>query len=327
MRALAALVPLLVVLPVAAQTAEQVRPLRAILDDYVQEALASNLALRSQQFDVERQLALLAEARSRFLPQLDFEARYARADGGREIELPIGDVINPAYQTLNELLLASGQPTRFDNIPDPSFQLLREREQDTRLRLRQPVYAPAIPAAFRAQRATLDSAQYARQALARRLERDVTVGYLDWLRARSSVEIVESSLALLQENLRVNDSLYANGRVTRDQVLRARAELLEVQQQRREIGNLAARNRQLLNFLMNRELDAPLEMASPGSRDPAHAVNEAAEAALLHDDIDMRSGALSHRPELREVEALERAADFRVDQQRGARQPLVSIGV
>ena len=327
MRALAALIPALVALPVAAQTTGPARSLRAIVDEYVQEALASNLALRSQQFDVERQLALLAEARSRFMPQLGFEARYTRADGGREIDLPVSNLINPAYQTLNELLLANGQPARFDYISDSSFQFLREREQDTRLSLRQPVYAPAIPAAFRAQRATLDSTQYAHQALARRLERDVTVGYLDWLRARSSVEIVESSLSLLQENLRVNDSLYENGRVTRDQVLRARAELLEVQQQRREIANLATRNGQLVNFLMNRELDAPLEAASTGSWDPARAVNAAAESALLRDDVEMRSSALDRRPELRAVEAEERAAGFQVDQQQAARQPQVSVGI
>jgi outer membrane protein TolC len=312
---------------VGAQAPESGRPLRAVIDDYVHEALASNLALRGQQFDVERQLALLAEARSRFLPQLGFAARYTRADGGREFDLPVSELINPAYQTLNELLLASGEPARFQNVPDTSYQFLREREQDTRLSLRQPVYAPAIPAAFRAQREMLDSTQYARQALARRLERDVTVGYLDWLRARSSVEIVASSLALLQENLRVNNSLYENGRVTRDQVLRARAELLEVRQQRREIENLAARNGQLVNFLLNRDLDAPLEVSSTGSGDPVVNADAVAEAALLDHDADLRTSALDRRPELLELKALERAAGFQVDQQRAARQPQVSIGI
>jgi outer membrane protein TolC len=313
--------------PAAAQPLEAGRPLRAVIDDYVQEALASNLALRSQQFDVERQLALLAEARSRFFPQLGLEARYTRADGGRELDLPVADLVNPVYQTLNELLLAQGQPARFQDVPDASVAFLREREQDTRLALRQAVYAPAIPAAFRAQREVLDSTQYARQALARRLERDVTVGYLDWLRARSSVAILDSSFALLKENLRVNESLYENGRVTRDQVLRARAELLEVQQQRREIENLAGRNGQLVNFLLNRNLDAPLEFADAGTGDAALAPDGVAEAGAHGDDAGWRTNALDRRPELRELAALERAAGFQVDQQRAARQPLVSIGI
>ena len=313
---------ILVSLSATAQTVSAGRPLQLILDDYVREALASNLALRSQGFDVERQLALLSEARSRFMPQLGLDARYTWADGGREFNLPIGSLINPAYQTLNELLVANGEPPRFADVPDSNFTFLREREQDTRLTLRQPLYAPAIPAALRAQRAALDGTQFARQALGRRLERDVTVSYLDWLRARSSVEIVESSLGLLQENLRVNDSLYANGRVTQDQVLRARAELLEVQQQRREAANLAARSAQLVNFLLNRALDAPLEVATTASRDAAWS-----EAAMVGDDGDLRQGALDRRPELAELGALARAADYQVRQQRAARQPQVSIGV
>ncbi|MEQ1802297.1 MAG: TolC family protein [Gammaproteobacteria bacterium] len=322
MRPAAALLLMLAALPATAQDALQARPLQAILDDYVREALASNLTLRSQGFDVERQLAVLEEARSRFLPQVGLDARYSWADGGRELELPVGDLVNPAYQTLNELLVANGQAPRFSDVSDSSFLFLREREQDTRLTLRQPLYAPAIPAAFRAQRATLDSTTFARQALARRLERDVTVGYLDWLRARSSVEIVASSLGLLQENLRVNDSLYANGRITQDQVLRARAELLEVQQQLREATNLTSRSQQLVNFLLNRNLDGPLEVASIESRGAAWT-----EASRVDADEDLRASALDRRPELRELEALEQAAGFQVDQERAARKPRVSIGV
>jgi outer membrane protein TolC len=322
MRVLLATLLLAATLPLAADPAPPTRPLQSILDEYVREALASNLALRSQSFDVERQLALLAEARSRFLPQLGLDARYTWADGGREIDLPVGQLINPAYQTLNELLLANGQPARFSDVPDTSFRFLRDTEQDTRLTLRQPLYAPAIPAAFRAQRATLDSSEFARQALARRLERDVTVGYLDWLRARSTVEIVESSVALLKENLRVNDSLYANGRVTQDQVLRARAELLEAEQQRREAATLTARSGQLVNFLLNRSLDAPLEAATPESRDAAWAI-----AAIAANDLELRSGALERRPELQELESLERAAGFQVEQQKAARQPQVAVGI
>ena len=194
MRALAACLLLLAGCGAMAQEAGGARPLQAILDDYLREALTSNLALRSQSFDIERQLAVLEEARSRFLPQVGLDARYSWADGGREIDLPVSGLVNPAYQTLNELLVANGEAPRFSDVSDGSFLVLREREQDTRLTLRQPLYAPAIPAAFRAQRATLDSTTFARQALARRLERDVTVGYLDWLRAQGSVGIVGSSL-------------------------------------------------------------------------------------------------------------------------------------
>ncbi len=298
-------------------TAAVGRSLPEVVDDYVREALRSNLALQSQSFEVERQVALLDEARSRFLPQLGLEARYTRAEGGREFEIPLSEAFNPVYQTLNELLAAQGEPPRFAPAEDSSFRFLREREQDTRLALRQPLYAPAIPAAFRAREAELGGARFAREALARRLQRDVTVGYLDWLRARGNVAIVDASAALLKENLRVNESLYANGRITQDQVLRARSELLEVQQQQREIVNFDSRARQFVNFLLNRPLDGPLEAAEPGR--PPHGVAGAAG--------ELRNAALANRPELREQDELRRAAEERVAAARAAGRPEVSLGL
>ncbi|MBN8281161.1 MAG: hypothetical protein J0M16_11170, partial [Gammaproteobacteria bacterium] len=49
------LLALLIAAPLA-RAEPPARPLAAVLHDYVQEALASNLALRGQAFDVERQL-------------------------------------------------------------------------------------------------------------------------------------------------------------------------------------------------------------------------------------------------------------------------------
>ena len=81
-------------------------------------------------------------------PTLALDARYSRAEGGREIELPLGTLLNPVYSTLNDLLAAQGQPPAFAPIEDQTIPFLREREQDTRLTLRQPLYAPAIPASI-----------------------------------------------------------------------------------------------------------------------------------------------------------------------------------
>jgi outer membrane protein TolC len=270
------------------------RDLTVVVTDYVREAWGQNLALRAQSFDVSRQIAFLDDAQARFFPLVALQARYTVNDGGRQVTIPLGGPDEP--------------PT--------SFNFLRDREQDTRLTLRQPLYAPAIPASYRAEDAQLASVQYARVALARRLERDVTVGYLDWLRARNSVAITDASLQLLAENLRVNESLYANGRITQDQVLRARSELLEVKQQKREIENLESRARQFVNFLLNRDLDGSLELAAVG-RDLA--VAPASET--------LRSAALSSRPELKQLDQQVRAADYRVSAARAARQPQLSAAL
>src|SRR6187402_1664593 len=151
-----------------------------VVSNYVAEGLRSNLGLQSQHLEVEKASEALSEARARFFPELSFEARYTRADGGRVIDIPIGSALNPVYSTLNDMLVAQGQPARFSQVGNESIPFLRTEEQDTRVLLRQPLYAPAIPAAVRAQRALLDASSFNRMAVARALRRDVTIGYLDW---------------------------------------------------------------------------------------------------------------------------------------------------
>jgi outer membrane protein len=295
---------------------EPVRPLGEVLDEYVRAGLESNLSLRSQTLEVERSLAELDAARGRFLPAFGLEARYTRAEGGREIAIPVSSLLNPVYSTLNELLAAQGQPAPFTPIADQTFPLQREREQDTRLTLRQPLYAPAIPAAVSAQRSLLEGAQFARVALARRLKRDITVAYLDWLRATKTVDIVEASATLLRENLRVNDSLFRNGKITQDQVLRARAELLEVEQEVRETENLATQARSFLNFLLNRPLDEPLV--------PAEVAREVSRATL--DLANLRAAALANRPEIEQSERNVQAAQSLIRVERADLKPTLSLG-
>jgi outer membrane protein TolC len=297
-------------------TTEPGRPVAAVIDDYVREGLKSNLALQAQSLEVERSAAALDEARARYFPELALDARYTRAQGGRTIELPLGQALNPAYQTLNDLLIAQGQQPQFPVVQDETIAFLREEEQDTRITLRMPLFQLAIPAAVRAQRELLGASEYAHVALARQLKRDITVGYLHWLSAMRTQGIVDASVALLNENLRVNDSLHRNGKITQDQVLRARAELLAVTQQSREAQNLAAQAQSYLNFLLNRPLDTALENA-----DVAAEVTARTQALA-----DLRAAALANRPELAELTHVSRASDAQVSIAKADRWPTLSLG-
>jgi outer membrane protein TolC len=241
------------------------RSVPAVIEDYVRAGLASNLALQSASLEVERSQAALDAARGKFFPEAAIASRYTRAEGGREVILPIGSALNPVYLTLNELLLADGKAPRFGTIEDPRFLLQREEEQDTRLSIRQPLYVPAIPAAVRARRSLLEASEFARLALIGRLRRDITVGYLGWLRASRGASLIEASRSLLAENLRINESLFRNGKITRDQVLRAEAELLAVEQQLTESRSLRDQAASYVNFLLNRPLDSALEQADAGA--------------------------------------------------------------
>jgi outer membrane protein TolC len=154
-------------------------------------------------------------------------------------------------------------------------------------------------------------------AVARALRRDITIGYVDWLKARSSVEIVAASRELLRENLRVNESLFANGKITEDQVLRAKAELLAVDQQQREAENLASQARSFFNFLLNRQLLADIEVSAP----PQSPTGE--EGALEQ----LWSAALDRRPEVARVDELRKAAGQQVQIARKQKWPTLSFGL
>jgi outer membrane protein TolC len=303
----------------AAQAADTgaARDTSAVIDDYVALGLRSNLTLQQQALDLERSQLALAAARARFLPELSLVARYSRNEGGREISLPFDALLNPVYSTLNDLLATQGRPPAFGALTSQSFSFLRPEEQDTRVTLRQPLYVPAVPAAVRAQSAQSDVASATRIALARGLKRDISVAYLNWMRSSNAVDIVDASRQLLLENLRVNESLFRNGKVTQDRPLRARAELLAIEQQWAEARNRVSQSRSYLNFLLNRPLTTALEASDPGA---------SLDRAVLKLAV-LQEQALRQRPELQQVASARRAADAGIDLARAARRPTLSLAV
>ena len=249
---------------------------------------------RAKRSKSRKRLTRCASARARFFPELSLQARYTRAEGGREFELPLGTALNPVYSTLNELLAAQGQPAPFPQIHDETIQFLREEEQDTRLIARQPLYAPAIPAAVRAQR-----------ALARR---EQLQPHGD--RARSAPRH-HDRLSRLAEGAQLGrDRRGERGAAAREPARQRiavrqrqdhrrpgaarKAELLEVEQQKREVENLTTQARSYFNFLLNRDLTGRIEPTSPPA---THAERDAALEQLW-------ASALDRRPEVRQVEQL-----------------------
>ncbi|MCX6480227.1 MAG: TolC family protein [Mycobacterium sp.] len=233
-------------------------PVPAVAAGYVEEALTRNLALAGRALEVERAQSRLAEVRGALQPRLDLVARYSRADGGRTIGFPAGDLLNGAYRTLNDFLRAQGQPAAFPQIENQSIPLLRDREQETKLRLTQPLYRPEITRGARASRANVATQEALLAAYKRELRLTVLTAYYGYLQAESAVRILESAGALTAEALRVNRQLREAGKITDDRVLRAEAEEFVVRQQRTEAESDRNAARRGFNFLLNRDLEAPI---------------------------------------------------------------------
>lgn len=317
-------------LPLAARaaTAPDAPAVLRVGDALVAEALESNLGLTAVQAGVDQRLAALDMARARFLPTLDLQLRYSRADGGREIELPVGDLLNPVYSSLNALLAAAGQPAPFTPIANQSFRFLREREQDSVLRLSQPLYDARIGAARRQAAYGYDAARYGLDAYRLQLERDVRQAYYRWLASREAVGILAATLELAKENERVNDSLFRNGKVTRDLVLRAEADRLQVQQnleRARATESLALR---YVNLLCNAPLTRELEAASVADADlPRLAARIPQPTGAAAAALQLEDTALDRRAELRQLEAGVAAAGESERIAKAAFRPQVALAV
>ncbi|PAW61393.1 MAG: hypothetical protein B9S34_16280 [Opitutia bacterium Tous-C1TDCM] len=231
----------------------------ATAERYVAEALAANPGLAAQGLEAEAAQARVAELRGAWQPRVDLLARYSRADGGRTIGFPAGDLLNGAYGVLNDFLRTQGRPAAFAPLSNQTVALLRREEQETKLRLTQPIYRPELGRGIAAQRAAAGARATGYAAQRRDLRRAVLSGYYGYLQAEAAVGILESARDLAGEARRVNAALAAAGKITADRVLRAEADELEVVQQL--AGAQRDRNaaRAALNVLRHRPLAEPLE--------------------------------------------------------------------
>src|ERR1700756_4304780 len=100
-RLILAVLPMIVARPVKAQSK---------LDEYIRDGLASNQSIRQQTFVLEKNMYALKEAKSMFLPDVTFSTAYTKADGGRTIDFPAGDLLDGAYATLNKLTGSNSFP-------------------------------------------------------------------------------------------------------------------------------------------------------------------------------------------------------------------------
>ncbi|MCC7052088.1 MAG: TolC family protein [Gemmatimonadaceae bacterium] len=219
------------------------------LDALVQEALAANPRLRAAALAVDHDAAALGEARGRFLPSVTANARASTLFGATP---NLGALINPAYAALNQLLGQSAFPT--------NITLTLPQRQEATVRVAQPLFEPRVLEGVRIARAQRDASIAGRDAQRRQLAADIQLGYLQYARASRAAELYAATVPLLDEALRVSERLLSAGKVTPDNVLRARAEQAAVVQQRDAARQLASAARQQLNYLAGRPIDADLPL-------------------------------------------------------------------
>ena len=269
----------------------QTTPIQAqqVLDTYIKEGLANNLVLQEKNASMEQSLVALRDAKSYFLPSVDFGASFTLAEGGRTIAFPVGDLLNPVYSTLNKLTASNS----FPQIANVSEQLLPDNFYDTRFRTTVPVLNTDLIYQNQIRKEQVNWTNNQVEIYRASLIQDIRVAYFNFCTAHTSIEILTKSLLLVEQNLKDTRSLVENGKRLPAAVLRAESELEQVKSLLTEAKLKTNNAAYYLNFLVNRPLDQEVAFEQIP-------LNISRVDQLLLEDLNAQN------PELRAMQSMER---------------------
>jgi outer membrane protein len=261
---------------------------QGVLEAYLEEGLENNRVLKEKNIELERSLLALKDAKSYFLPAMDFGASYTLASGGRTIDFPIGDLLNPVYSTLNQLT----GTTAFPQLENVSEQFLPDNFYDARFRASLPLINTDLVYQRQIREKQVLLSEYELKIYRANLVQDIKIAYFNFCTAYTAIEVIQSSKALVDQNLRDNQSLLENGKGLPSAVLRAESEvenitalLIEAESKKRNAAHY-------VNFLLNRPIDSEV-IFEPQQTDLA-------QLAELMTEED-----LSSRPEILQIQTAE----------------------
>ena len=229
-----------------------------MLEAYLRKGLDSNLALRRQDFDLQKARLDLQRAKTLFYPQADFSSQYTLANGGRQQDIPIGDLLNNVYSTLNELTSSN----KFPQVQNQAIQFLPNNFHDTKLEVSVPIINQNIRYNQQLKEELINNRQANTDVYRRELVKTIKQAYYRFLQADRSVAIYTNALTLVQENLRVSEKMVNNNVATKEIVLRAKAQVSQVQSSLIEATNNRKNAAAYFNFLLNEPLETVVAVDS-----------------------------------------------------------------
>ena len=264
------------------------------LQGYIDEGLANNIVLKQRNIALEKAMISLKIANSYFSPTVGLLGNYTSGKGGRSISIPVGDLLNPVYSTLNQLTGSD----KFPQIENVNQNFFPYNFYDARVHTTLPIINTDLIYGRKISQQQVVLQEYEADIYKRELIRNIKVAYYNFLSAAEAVRIFESALNRAEEGKRVNESLLENGRGLPAYVLRAQSEIESTRAQHAESERLVENAKLYFNFLLNRNGNAPiLTDAIANSRVSGIDVAEAdtistqnrEELKLLRESIDLNS--------------------------------------
>lgn len=197
---------------------------------HIEKMWSNDHQLKSHQFELEKARLAMQEARAMYRPVISFGTQYTLASGGRDINFPIGDLLNPVHNTLNEITASQ----QFPQLQNQTIYFLPNNFYDARFRIQQPVYYPdlQINRQVKGMEHELKSLQI--RAYKRLLVRDLMEAYFQWNQSVQAIGIYAQAAQLLHEAERSTSSMIRNGVALPSALARIEGELATVRAQQIE---------------------------------------------------------------------------------------------
>lgn len=173
----------------------------------VKRAWDHNKILKAKKFQLSSASFALREAKSLYGPSVVFGTQYTLASGGRSINFPVGDLLNPVYGTLNQLT----QTNAFPQIENVNEQFLPDNFYDARFRITQPIYYPDLAINKKMKSEAIVTKEIEIKAFKREISKEVMIAYFGVMTSKKAVEIYEAADTLLAEAKRTTQSMIKNG--------------------------------------------------------------------------------------------------------------------
>lgn len=262
---------------------------QGVLDSYIRQGLDSNLVLKQRSVQLEKALLALTTAKSNFLPSVNFNASYTTAEGGRYAELPVGDMLNPVYATLNQMTGTNG----FPQIKNQQINFLPTNFYDTYIRTSVPLLNTDIYANKRIQSQKIELSNLDMQVYARELVKNIKVAYYQVIMASESVKVYEANQQVLEQNVALNEALIRQGKGLKASLLKAQTELMKIKTSVSTAKNQLKNAQAYFNFLLNKPLDSEVVIEEAAAANPQlDAKQEREEVQLINQSIAVQESVL-----------------------------------
>lgn len=285
----------------------------AILEAYIQEGLQNNLALKQEGLEIQKATEAIQQAKALFYPKVTFNPTYSLAAGGRRLEFPIGDLLNPVYSSLNQLT----KTNNFPQVENVNQLLAPNNFHDTKFTFQYSIYNPEIQYNYLIQKTLLSAQEAKKRVVENELRHNIEGAYYQYLQTLEGLKIYANAHKTLLELFRLNQKLVANNVITKDAVFGAEYEVSKLEQQ----VTVAEKNREVakayFNFLLNKELNTTIQVDSTLTK------NLSGISSLT----DLTQSAISNRQELKQLEHNILASQTVVTlNEKAAKKPSVFIG-